>query len=442
MIINQLDMLMGRRRIFPALHGGGAGSILTHQGDPQGVTSLVAKGTATPTFSRSGTRRVRRYVSGAYGYYEVADGVVPVGINGNGDYVIDCNPSGVNYCLRSTDINNWSKSLCTTPSSVSGPLYGYQAYAFVESTDAGAESHYVDINNAAAGIDTTGKTCYSSVIIGRGSRVKFELRVRQGTSTMILGRVNTTTHAVTDSSAAVTATGYKPLLTFNGVEFFLYWFRFTGSSNGTAIRNYIFSADIDGNTAYQGVGATCFYVAYCGTEVNVSSYSSPIITTTATVARNADVFYYKGDDGNLGGVGGAKKGTLRIKVFQDAITLGAARMLFAINDGGSAADEILLTAAATTGYVSATITASGGTARTVTGPNINVLDGAAAGHVVQLSYQAGKAILWVDGTAGATNTDVVAADIPDDLDRMVYGYFPIDAGNEKFWTPPKWSYQA
>ena len=74
--------------------------------------------------------------------------------------------------------------------------------------------------------------------------------------------------------------------------------------------------------------------------------------------------------------------------------------------------------------------------RTVDGPSIDVLDGDSEGHEIQLSYQHAKAQIWVDNTAGTQSTAVLAADIPDDIDRMQYGYIAI--ADERFYPEPEW----
>jgi len=176
------------------------------------------------------------------------------------------------------------------------------------------------------------------------------------------------------------------------------------------------------------------YFCCAGLRIGANSITSPIVTTTATVTRAADSFYFKGDDGNLGGVGSDKKGSLFLKsLIPGDITLGANLELAAINDGGDSGDEILLYAD-TSGHVNATITASGGTPRTVSGPAVDITDGIQ--HKIQLTWQAGRAKIWVDNTGGTENTDVVAADIPDTLDRINPGLALIS--DLRCYPVPQW----
>lgn len=441
-MINQTSMLMQRRRNFASLHGGK--SALKHRGDPQGVTSLVANGTAAPTFSRSGTRLVKRYVSGAWGFYEVADGVVPVGINANGDYVISCEESGNNYIWHSTDISNWNNSDCTTPSTITSPLYGIPAYAMVESSDAGDTAHLI---TSTASSTNPGSTTPQMIrcIVAEGDRRYIRWRIRPGGgNTTYLSTIDLRTGAFSEfgsSDSTIQDYGAEALGTFGGKNWWLFWVRYIENLNyrGDIGRVMLMYSSVNGLTAsYTGDGSTCFYCAYADHQYgsNLTPFSSPIVTTTETGTRAADSFYFKGDDGNLGGVGSDKKGTLRLEIYPEDHPLNDDVMLFSLNDGGSTADEIKIYVD-TDGYVNASFDAGGGTSRTVTGPEVDVLDGDSSGHTVQLSYEAGRAKIWVDGTAGTENTDIVAADIPDDIDRMQYGYFPI--GDERFYNPPSWS---
>lgn len=146
-------------------------------------------------------------------------------------------------------------------------------------------------------------------------------------------------------------------------------------------------------------------------------YSSPIITTTASVTREADVLYYKADDGNIGGVGSDRAGTIQLKLHKASYTPAANQSLYTLNDGGSTADQIKIYTDSN-GYVQAQFDATGGTQRTVAGPSTSVFNNLP--HQVSLTYRVGYAVLYLDGVAGTVNTALVQADIPINLDRLYY----------------------
>jgi hypothetical protein len=140
------------------------------------------------------------------------------------------------------------------------------------------------------------------------------------------------------------------------------------------------------------------------------------VPSTSTVTRNADSLYYKGDDGNLGGVGSNKRGLLKAKIKSIyAFTLAAAENIFTINDGGSTSDQITVWVD-TSGYVNAKLNATGGSERTAIGPATNVLDGNP--HTIKVGWKTGGLKVWVDESPGSINGSVTVDDIPDDLDRI------------------------
>ncbi len=79
-----------------------------------------------------------------------------------------------------------------------------------------------------------------------------------------------------------------------------------------------------------------------GMQIEPGDYmTSYIDTLTAAVTRTADTFQYKGDDGNLGGIGSELQGTIKFDLLTpDYDQETASKDILLVNDGGAAADEI------------------------------------------------------------------------------------------------------
>jgi len=432
---------------------GGAQNITDWAADHQaGLYNLAGayphlfRGTKAPTFSRSGPAFLRKETSGNIKYYLMGAGWPRVSklTDGNGDAFtgIEVEGSDSEYCAYSTDISNaaWYKGAVTTPSSINGPLKGSKAYAVVENVDGGDNFHSI-ASQAIAIDDPSGKDVWIILIVSPKVRPWSLVRINiddGGTIYKLRCYLNLSTGAVgAELTGSIDEVRIKSIGTHGGESFNLIRLKVSLASSSAGDCSLIIYPAIDnGDNNYQGDGSTCFYVAYAGLRIgtNLKEPSSPIVTTTATVTRAADTRYFKGDDGNLGGVGSDKKGSLFLKsLIPGDITLGANLELAAINDGGDSGDEILLYAD-TSGHVNATITASGGTPRTVSGPAVDITDGAQ--HKIQLTWQAGRAKIWVDNTGGTENTDVVAADIPDTLDRINPGLALIS--DLRCYPVPQW----
>jgi hypothetical protein len=147
-------------------------------------------------------------------------------------------------------------------------------------------------------------------------------------------------------------------------------------------------------------------------------------TLAAAVTRAADSIYWKGDDGNLGGVGSEKQGCVKFKVKcqYSSWAIQVAQTLLEISDGGASADRLNIQVN-TSNYAQVVIDATGGTTRTAIGPATDIMDGSE--HDIQISYRPGRVVVYVDGVAGTPITTAVIADIPDNLDRVTAGIHPI-----------------
>lgn len=371
---------------------------------------------------------------GEFNYFDlVADETKPIGNSSLSLAHIACEPSESEICLYSNDPTNWFPSNVSTPSRLRGPVVGSHAYPIVE--DPNTSTHYILSPINVIG-DTSGQTVWADIILAAATRttVRATLIIGSGTEcSQTIDLANESFSKVTGND--LTYSNFETLGTFFGYTYKRVRFAFTSTRGAGNSRMYLYST-IGAAGTFAGSGTAGFVFAHAGIRIGTSGFAcAPIITTSSTATKNADVFYYDADDGNIGGTGSDKKGTIRLHILTDQINFGANRTIFSLNDGGSSSDEVRLYIDSS-GYVHSTITASGGTTRTVDGPETDILDGNAGGHYVQLTYEPGKAQIWVDKAAGAQNTDLLSADIPDEIDRMQYGYFPID--DERFYSRPVW----
>lgn len=151
-------------------------------------------------------------------------------------------------------------------------------------------------------------------------------------------------------------------------------------------------------------------------EEGVDYPTSYTPTAAAAVIREEDTLRYRGDDGNLGGVGSNRRGQINLKMLCEDYDATLAKRLVTLSDGGAAADQLYLRTAASD-VLNAQSAATGGGAGSWVGTT-DVIDGAV--HDVQLPYKTdnlgpGR----VDGAAeGAADTD---CGMPDDIDRIGIG---------------------
>lgn len=145
--------------------------------------------------------------------------------------------------------------------------------------------------------------------------------------------------------------------------------------------------------------------------------SSYIPTTTAQATRNADVLTYKGDDGNLGGVGSELRGTVVCDVLLGDYNNVVSKCAVSLSDGGAGGDRMNFYAAIAAGDVGYIETnAAVGNAGAVIGTT-DIADGTI--HSVRTTWQVDNENLYIDGTSeGTPDTD---CGIPDDLDQIDIG---------------------
>lgn len=126
------------------------------------------------------------------------------------------------------------------------------------------------------------------------------------------------------------------------------------------------------------------------------------------------VLYWKGDDGNLGGTGSEKQGSIHFRIWIEAQTVSSQIDVWELNDGGAAGNRIRIYID-TNNQITVEVVASGGTLRTATVAG-DVADEYI--HDIHVIWRDGLLQIYRDGVPGTAITAIVAADIPDELDRI------------------------
>lgn len=212
-------------------------------------------------------------------------------------------------------------------------------------------------------------------------------------------------------------TGTNPI---SGIEdwgngWYRCWMTFTPGTTGVTT-HWVFASEGDLDNVFDGLDQNSLYCWGVQVEAGVDYPTSYMPTAAAAVIREEDVLRYKGDDGNLGGVGSNKRGQINVKMFCENYDAAVGKRILTLSDGGAAADQI--TANVTIADVlDATSAATGGTAGSWTGTT-DVVDGEV--HEVKIPYKAnyfGAGI--VDGTTeGTSDSD---CSMPDNIDRIDVG---------------------
>lgn len=194
------------------------------------------------------------------------------------------------------------------------------------------------------------------------------------------------------------------------------WYRCIIVFTGTAVSHtiQIQAAEADNDNVFSGDAASnaaYFWGAQLETGAHASSYRP---TTTSTATRNKDQVQFKGDDGNLGGVGSDQRGTVECSILLPDHDVPAKSTIFALSDGGAAADSIELSVQADDEIdLSSAATAGNSGNTTVAG---DVADGII--HKLKAKWQVNNLVVAVNGTAGTPDTTI---DPPDDLDQIDMG---------------------
>lgn len=221
---------------------------------------------------------------------------------------------------------------------------------------------------------------------------------------------------------ATGATGTASNLDAYGIEdwgngWFLCWAKDTRATaeNQTV---YIRVAEGDNDATFDGLSQDSIYAWGAMIIANVDSPPSYIYTSGATATRNADVLYYAGDDGNLGGVGSYKRLTMAAEVLRP--NENNTRLypgFLEVSDGGSNNDRVQLLENVASDVVYAYAVAAGSAGEINLAAGSDISDGDA--RSLRLTYRVGEAKLYVNGSQVDVTDE--PADLPDDLDRIYVG---------------------
>lgn len=195
------------------------------------------------------------------------------------------------------------------------------------------------------------------------------------------------------------------------------WFRCslmgTGDVGSAAHSIYPMISSSDG--AFAGDGSTVDLYIF-GSQIEQSVIpTSYVPTTTAAAQRNADILIYKGDDGNLGGVGSDLTGSVSLDMITQNHTPDLNRICYRLTDGGGVIDYIsqyCSTSDRLTG-ISAASGGSAGGASFTTDPTDGVI------HKIGMFWATNNMYAVLDGVYSSVDS---AVDIPDDLDAIHIGH--------------------
>jgi hypothetical protein len=146
----------------------------------------------------------------------------------------------------------------------------------------------------------------------------------------------------------------------------------------------------------------------------VCAGSDILTTTNVGVTRAADALRYKGDEGNLGGVGSNKRGRVKVRLLLPNHDSASTPAIVDLADGTSDNDRITSYVAASGDKATLQITA-GGASKMTDGPAVDVADG--NWKTIEYKWGIGAARITVAGVSATGTPD----DIPDDLDTISVG---------------------
>lgn len=322
--------------------------------------------------------------------------------------------AATNLCTHSQDASNaaWTKTRCTVPSvAEAGAPDGTSTLNILHEDATAAQTHY--ISDAFTQAATTAYVV--SGLFKANNRSWVALAINSATDGLAIVSYNLSTGAKGTESGNDSA-DIEDL----GNGLFRCWLRDTRTT-AEAATFLIYIGEGDADNTFDGLDQDSLYFWGAQIEANVDYPSSYIATSGATATRNADVCYYKGDDGNLGGVGSYGRGTMECEVLlpnADIVALLAPRCV-ELSDGGGAADRIATYILPSTDRAAIATTASGGSGGTVNASTVDIADGDA--HTVRALWKTDSVRLFVDGSENGTED--TSADMPDDLDRINVGCF-------------------
>ena len=187
---------------------------------------------------------------------------------------------------------------------------------------------------------------------------------------------------------------------------------FTGKTTQVEARIFACESDLDGYFA----GDTSNNIYVWGAQVEQSDYmTSYILTEGSTTTRLADKLRYKGDDGNLGGVGSDERGTAFLDIMIGDIYDGTNYTVFELNDDGKVGDKISM-------HIyhgrSPWAEINDETIPTVANTGTNVFRNNTNINHLRLLWEENNVKCFVNGSEEISDTSCT---IPDDLDRIDIG---------------------
>jgi len=385
-----------------------------------GIYPQLATGTALPTTAtRNAVGYIDKYESGIRKLYKVganwmrvcsrraADGTVMIGAL--------FEKKTVNLCLQSEDLANiWvpNASVIFRNQAIS-PNQESTSDALVSSnTDT---PHYISQTLTL----TAAIHCYS-VYLKKGAKDWAVLKVST-LSTPAVAYFNLNTGVVG------TATGCDSYIEDWGDGWYRCAIRYTGTA---AIHTHILgAADADNDDTF--VGGFTPNVYLWGANIRRGDRFVPYLYTESSTTWGTiftDTFYFKGDDGNLGGVGSNGTGTIIFSGIQGPYTKvwGGEFTIVNIADGAAATDLIQITQIASSSQALKFVTTSTETPNGLVTGTSNFLDNIP--HNIKATWKTNELKLYFDGVAeGSTDTSVT---LPNDLDQIgIGGYRPYESNS-------------
>jgi len=379
----------------------------------QGVMPSVATGTAAPTAATRASGGavdkiidavavppVRQFCAVGPDWMRIVDRLDSSGTRVKG-YLAEY--ANKNYLRYSENLNYWPKANCTT---VNRQLLGPDGKVSMDAItcNAGAKVSCRAYQQPLL----TAETYVYSGFWKPGNKVWVHMLARgQGAYVnMQTGAIGTMVGGVTADDVFIEDWG-------NGIK--RVGIKFAAIAGNNLIDVYV--CDADG--AYNCTGAGGVDMYFFGMMVSPGDYMYsyiPVFNVIAGQTRAADIFTYKGDDGNLGGVGSNKQGTWVADVLCADYNKDTITYYGAISDGGSA-DENIRMGVNADNHSLMEICEGAATSDTMIGSS-DVFDGSK--HTVRNTWADGAQSLYVDEAIEDTG-EVTAADMPDDLDVISIG---------------------